>query len=128
MNALCDTFHVMPARWQTRIEGYLAAGMQGQMLAGCEHFDWQNSTDPHFDMLRRSMTCGDCHTDRTAHDLVAVPVEDRPCDACGAPASRCCLLVAFAGTFEVAHIWISATATVNRCDACHDHDHPGGAR
>lgn len=127
---ICDTFHVMPERWRDKVDALTAAGHRGAFTPSCEHFTWDGTEEPSIDISRMQVTCSACHTDRVANSLVASPVASRTCDACQAePATRLCTLVAYAGTFGAAsHIWISATATVSRCDSCHDFDHPGGNR
>ena len=127
---ICPTFHVMPKRWQDKVDTLIAAGHQGRFTPACEHFTWDGNEEPSIDLTRLQVTCGACHTDRVAHDLVSMPIGTRTCDAChAAPATRLCTIVAYAGTFgAVSHIWINATATVSRCDACHTFDHPGEPR
>mgnify|MGYP001588679971 CR=1 FL=1 len=127
---ICDTFHVMPKRWRDKVEHLITAGMQGGFTPACEHFSWDGAEEPSVDLTRLRVACSDCHTDSVANDLVTTPIGTRTCDGCQESlATRLCTLVAYAGTFgAVSHIWISATATVSRCDSCHDFDHPGGNR
>lgn len=114
MSPLCRTLHTAPAPvWCEAIETVLRTGLKGE-IPTCEHVDFWNGGTVFLDTFRLRATCGNCHTERVAQDLVDRPVSDRPCFRCRKPAAVVCTL-----------IHLQATATASLCVACANENGPG---
>lgn len=117
MNPLCTTLHTAPsAAWKLSIELTLSAGLKGE-IPTCGHVDWWSTGTMYLDTFRLRASCGDCHADRVAQDLVDRPVSERPCFRCRQPAAIVCTL-----------LHLQATATASLCLACANENGPGGHR